>query len=105
MSASGSLRPGPAAKLLASDRPRFPKSGGEELMTGALAVFTNDLGASFIDRHLSDLAPGRTVAVGRYGAVEFGNIWKTVCPELLLDRWTLGLPVRLAKRAGVSEKS
>ncbi|MBI4366373.1 MAG: glycosyltransferase [Deltaproteobacteria bacterium] len=72
-------------------------------MTGTLAVFTNDLGASFIDLHVSDLAPGRTVAVGRYGPAELGNMWKTPCPELLLDRWSMRLPVRLAKRAGVSE--
>ena len=39
-------------------------------MTGALAVFSNDLWASFIDLHLSRLAPGATVAVGRYGSAE-----------------------------------
>jgi colanic acid/amylovoran biosynthesis glycosyltransferase len=73
-------------------------------MTGTLAVFTNDLGASFIDLHLSDLAPGRTVAVGRYGPAELGNMWKTQAPELLLDRWATSLPVRLGQRAGLSEQ-
>lgn len=72
-------------------------------MTGTLAVFSNDLGASFIDWHLSDIAPGRTVAVGHYGAVESGNLWKTSCPELLLDRWRARLSVRLVKRMGFSE--
>ena len=32
--------------------------------TDSLAVFTSDLGASFIDLHLANLSPGRTVAVG-----------------------------------------
>jgi glycosyltransferase involved in cell wall biosynthesis len=74
-------------------------------MTGTLAIFANDLGTSFIDLHLSDLAPGRTVAVGQYGPAELGNQWKTPCPELLLNRWSMGLTVRLTRRAGVSEKS
>ena len=73
-------------------------------MSGALAVFSNDLGASFIDLHLSRLAPGSTVAVGRYGPAELGNLWKTRCPELLLDRWRQRLLVRLALRAGADEK-
>jgi colanic acid/amylovoran biosynthesis glycosyltransferase len=68
-----------------------------------LAVFTTDLGASFIDLHLSDLSPGRTIAVGSYGPPEFGNIWKASCPVLRLDLWASRLSVRLAKRAGLSE--
>lgn len=71
-------------------------------MQDSLAVFSNDLGASFIDFHVSALAPGRTVAVGRYGAAELGNLWAASCPTLLLDEWALRLPVRLAVRAGIS---
>lgn len=70
-----------------------------------LAVFANDLGASFIDPHLHDLNPGRTVAVGRYGAdAALANLWPIDCPALLLDRWTMSLPVRLARRVGISER-
>jgi colanic acid/amylovoran biosynthesis glycosyltransferase len=69
-----------------------------------LAVFANDLGASFIDPHIHDLNPGRTVAVGRYGSdANLANLWPIKCPALLLDRWTMSLPVRLARRVGVSE--
>ena len=68
-----------------------------------LAVFANDLGASFIDKHLADLAPKETVAVGSYGAIpELAGIWPVSCPAFFTDRWRLSLPVRLAARAGFS---
>lgn len=71
-------------------------------MNQGLAVFAYDLGASFIDRHVEDLLPGRTVAVGTYGALPaLANLWPVSCPVFLLDRWALGLTVRLAGRAGV----
>lgn len=73
-------------------------------MTQSLAIFANDLGASFIDVHIHELNPGRTVAVGRYGAdAALANIWPVSVPVFRVDRWTLGLSVRLARRMGVSE--
>jgi glycosyltransferase involved in cell wall biosynthesis len=66
-----------------------------------LAVFANDLGASFIDPHLNGLAPGRTVAFGRMGAVEAGNLWAVRCPLLLVDRLDQSVSVRLARRLGM----
>ena len=72
-------------------------------MSAGLAIFTYDLGASFIDRHIEDLLPGRTVAVGSYGPTPLANLWPTSCPVLLIDRWSLSIPFRMARRAGVSE--
>jgi colanic acid/amylovoran biosynthesis glycosyltransferase len=68
-----------------------------------LAVFTAELGASFINRHIDDLLPGRTVAVARYATPTPPNAWQKSCPILYLDRWALGLPVRAARRAGASD--
>lgn len=73
-------------------------------MTSTLAIFANDLGASFIDQHIEGLLPGRTVVVGTYGGLpSLANLWPVSCPVFLVDRWALGLPVRLARRAGVPE--
>jgi len=72
-----------------------------------LAVFTSQLGTvseTFIRRHVEDLLPGRTVAVARNSAPPFGGRWEPPCPVLFLDRWALGLPVRLARRAGLREE-
>lgn len=71
-------------------------------MTATLAVFANDLGASFIDPHLRGLSPGRTVAFGRMGAVDAGNLWAVQCPLLLVDRLDQTFPMRLARRLGLS---
>ena len=75
------------------------------MKTANLAVFANDLGASFIDPHLNALAPGRTVAFGRMGAVEAGNLWAVRCPLLAVDRLDQNLKVRLARRIGVAPAS
>jgi colanic acid/amylovoran biosynthesis glycosyltransferase len=72
-------------------------------VNSVLAIFAFDLGASFIDRHIKELLPGRTVAVGKYGAPPLSNLFPVSCPVFLLDRWALSLPVRLARRAGVPE--
>ncbi len=73
-------------------------------MNAGLAIFTYDLGASFIDRHIKDLLPGRTVALGSYGSIpSLASLWPVSCPVFLLDRWALSLPVRLARRAGMRE--
>ena len=70
-------------------------------MSQRLAVFAYDLGASFIDKHLVELAPENTVAVGTYGAMpDLASLWPISCPAFLIDRWRLRLPVRLAQRAG-----
>lgn len=69
-------------------------------MSHRLAVVAYGLGSSFIDKHLVDLAPGRTVAVGSYGGVApLHSMWPVSCPAFLTDRWDLRLPVRVARRA------
>jgi colanic acid/amylovoran biosynthesis glycosyltransferase len=75
-----------------------------------LVVFTSELDAGFINRHIEGLLPGRTVVVARYGAVtpsndwkETCNEWKHACPVHRLDRWALRLPVRVARRVGVPD--
>ena len=74
-------------------------------MSAKLAIFAYDLGASFIDRHIEDILPGRTVAVGTYGPPPLSDLFPVSCPVFLLDRWALRLSVRLARRAGVSTKT
>jgi len=52
---------------------------------------------------MEDLLPGRTVAVARYSALAQPNVWNGSCPVFSLDRWALSLPVRMARRVGISE--
>jgi colanic acid/amylovoran biosynthesis glycosyltransferase len=75
-------------------------------VTAKLAVFTAQLGTAsetFIRRHVEDLLPGRTVVVARNSTSQFDGYWRSQCPVLFLDRWALRWPVRLARRAGVSQ--
>lgn len=72
-------------------------------MNARLAIFTSQLGASFINCHVEDLCPGRTVAVARYRGHPLGGFYEPPCPVFFLDRWALQLPVRLARRFGVTE--
>jgi colanic acid/amylovoran biosynthesis glycosyltransferase len=73
------------------------------MINARLAVFTSQLGASFINRHVEDLLPGQTVAVARHGGHPLGGFYEAPCPVLFLDRWAAGLPVRLARRLRVPE--
>lgn len=69
-----------------------------------LAVFVNQLMAvseTFIHKHLSHIAPGKTVAVARLK----GQGTAMPCPALLLDQWQLGLGVRLASRLGRNSRA
>jgi colanic acid/amylovoran biosynthesis glycosyltransferase len=68
-----------------------------------LAVFTSNLGASFMNRHVIDLFPGRTVAIIRYCDIPPGDFWEHSCPVFPLDRWALSPSVRIARRMGFSE--
>lgn len=68
-----------------------------------LAVITTELGVSFIDRHVEDLLPGKTVVVARMSGHAFGGSLQAKGPALYLDRWKLRLSIRLARRAGASE--
>jgi colanic acid/amylovoran biosynthesis glycosyltransferase len=52
---------------------------------------------TFILRHLTDIAPGRTVAAARIKGLNTAP----PCPAFTFDTWQLGLPVRLAVRAGL----
>jgi glycosyltransferase involved in cell wall biosynthesis len=72
-------------------------------MTPSLAIFTCDLGASFIDPHLRLLAPGRTVVVGsRSGLPVLAEMFPIECPLFDIDAFARRLPVRLGLRAGLS---
>lgn len=76
-------------------------------MTGRLAVFTNQIGATsetFIQRHIADLAPGRTVVVARQSGGNGKEGGGSRRETLFLDQWALRMPIRLAKRVGVSER-
>jgi colanic acid/amylovoran biosynthesis glycosyltransferase len=73
-------------------------------MTRKLAIFANDLGASFIDCHLRDILPGHTVAIGRYGSLPIASLWPVECPTFFLNEWEARLDVRLAIRLGISKK-
>jgi glycosyltransferase involved in cell wall biosynthesis len=73
-------------------------------MNAKLAVFTTQIGASFINRHVENLLPQRTVAVTHYSSHPLGGSYEAPCPVLFLDRWALNLRVRLARRVGVSEE-
>jgi colanic acid/amylovoran biosynthesis glycosyltransferase len=83
------------------DRPE--RCGRRAIVNARLAVFTTQLGASFINRHVEDLLPRRTVAVTRYAGHPLGGFYEAPCPVLFLDRWALSIPVRLARRAGMPE--
>jgi len=79
------------------------RDGEQVRMSQSLAIFANDLGASFIDKHIADLSPGRTVAIGTYGTIPaLADLWPVSCPAFLTDRWQLRVSVRLARRAGIS---
>jgi glycosyltransferase involved in cell wall biosynthesis len=66
----------------------------------SLAVFTPQVGATFINRHVRDLVPGNTVAVVRYREIPPGGFWEPSCPLFHLDRWATRLRTRLAHRLG-----
>jgi colanic acid/amylovoran biosynthesis glycosyltransferase len=68
-----------------------------------LAVFTSELGATFINRHIKDLLPGRTVLMTRFSNLKPSHEWQESCPGFFLDRWAVSVPIRLARRVGVSE--
>lgn len=70
-------------------------------MTEKLAVFANDLGASFIDFHLKDLAPGRTVAVGNYGEIPIASLWPVECPALFFESLERSAGRRILRRLGI----
>jgi colanic acid/amylovoran biosynthesis glycosyltransferase len=69
-----------------------------------LAVFVMQLRSvseTFILRHLTDVAPARTVAVARMKGLDEPQ----PCPAFTADSWQLRLPVRLAVRAGFTRES
>jgi glycosyltransferase involved in cell wall biosynthesis len=67
-----------------------------------LAVFTSALGAPFIDPHIKRLLPGRTVVAGTRGSVAaLTGMFPIECPVFDVDAWGLGLPIRIAARAGL----
>ncbi len=72
-------------------------------MNAGLAIFTTELGAPFIDRHVEDLLPGGTVAVAGFSRHALGRHEEPQCPVFFLDRWALRLSVRLTRRLGASE--
>jgi colanic acid/amylovoran biosynthesis glycosyltransferase len=72
-------------------------------LNGNLAVFAMQLRSvseTFIQRHLRDLAPGKTIAVCRMTGID----GEAPCEAFLADQWALQLPVRLACRAGADRQ-
>jgi colanic acid/amylovoran biosynthesis glycosyltransferase len=74
-------------------------------MSERLAVFTNDLGASFIDFHITDIAPGRAVAVGKYGGIPIADLWPVGCPALFFETLQRSVGYRVLSRLGYAESS
>ena len=77
-------------------------------MNSQLAIITTQIGAvseTFIRRHLEDLAPGRTVAVAQLSGIHSRQRYSTPYPAFFIDRWALGLPIRLAQRAGIPREA
>jgi glycosyltransferase involved in cell wall biosynthesis len=89
------------AKSHAQNPARADRLFLQQTMNFRLAVFTPQLGASFINRHVEDLLPGQTVAIAKSCDLAPGSFWQGACPVFHLDRWALSLPVRLARRVGV----
>jgi len=66
-----------------------------------LAVFASQLGALFINHHVEDLYPGRTVAVVRFAEIPMGGFWDGgPVPILALDTFARSYRARLARRFG-----
>jgi glycosyltransferase involved in cell wall biosynthesis len=77
---------------------------GDRPARGKLAIFMMQLRApseTFIQKHIVGIAPGETVAVARLA----GTQSPAPCPAFLADRWSLGLPVRLAARLGAQRRA
>ncbi len=69
-----------------------------------LAVITTQLGASFINLHVEQICPGKTVAVVRYGGHPLEGFEScNNCPTLHLDSWNRRFGVRLKRHLGMSE--
>ena len=90
------MKPAEFASAVTADAPTVGPSG-------ALAVFAMQLmsvSETFIQRHLSDLAPGQNVAVCRMT----GSPGEAPCDAFLADRWALQLAVRAACRVGADRR-
>lgn len=75
-------------------------------MPKQLAVFTTDLGLSFVNKHVLNLHPNRTVVVSRFSHIRAGSGWESNgVPVTYLDRWRNKLSVRLKIRCGASESA
>jgi len=67
-----------------------------------LAVFTPQLGSTFINKHTLRLAPGKTVAVSLSKEPEGGwTVWNDTIPVLYLEEWMKRPAVRIARRLGL----
>jgi colanic acid/amylovoran biosynthesis glycosyltransferase len=67
-----------------------------------LAVFTPELGSTFINKHTLRLAPGMTVAVSQATGPEGGWIvWDDAIPILYLEGWMRRPATRIARRLGL----
>lgn len=71
-----------------------------------LAVFASQMGALFINHHVEDLYPGRTVAVVRFAEIPPGGFWDGgPVPILALDAYAKSYRARLARRLGRDERA
>jgi colanic acid/amylovoran biosynthesis glycosyltransferase len=67
-------------------------------MARPLAVFTTEMGASFINRHIADVAPGGAAVVSGLSGLKPTHIWNDDAPVLYLDRSRGTLAARLSRR-------
>src|SRR5512140_3457758 len=70
-------------------------------MAASLAVFTSQMGATFINLHVEALLPGRTVAVVRSNEIPVGGFWRQSCDLFSLEQWSSRFSTRIARRVKV----
>lgn len=73
-------------------------------MARPLAVFTTEMGASFINRHVEDLLPGRSVAISGASGLKPGHVWNDRTPVLYLDQVRTSVRARLLRRLGAEDR-
>jgi len=69
-----------------------------------LCVSSYQLGASFIDKHISGIRPDDTVAIVRYNGTPFGTRFDPGFPVLSLEQWASTLGSRIGRRIGMPQE-
>jgi glycosyltransferase involved in cell wall biosynthesis len=69
-----------------------------------IAVFTIELGGSYINKHVDELLSGRTVVVARSSHVTPPNKWSGSAPVFYVDRLRQSFAARLMRRAAMDDE-